>query len=509
MVLNDNWSQGYVVGTDYTFGYYNELNPLRMRIPLLSRGIMPPEVNNACELGFGQGISVNIHAAASGCQWHGTDFNVNHALFAQTLAKESCANCKLYDQSFAEFCQRPDLPDFDFVGIHGIWSWINHENQSVMVDFLRRKLKVGGVLYISYNTLPGWAPFLPFRELLRLCAEDLGGAPIADRIGLALDFGKSLLAANPLYESAAPELKKRLGRMEKQDRHYLAHEFFNQDWEPVTFAQMAGMLAPARLEFACSAQWSDLIDIINLSGEQSKFLAGIKNVALRETARDFMRNTQFRRDYWIKGRRKPGYHEQLEALRNEKIVLLKSDGKVDAKIQGSKVEGSLSPQILRPILNILRDRKAHSLGEIYDKTREAGLGFNQILETAIGLVANGAASPADGAASPDYALKLNSQLEKFSRSSGNIGWLACPLTGGGMFMGRIEQLLLLGIDEGLQKPEELAQYVWNWLQAMGEKVLKDGKPVENDAENVAMLGERAKIFIAGELPLLREWGVAR
>ena len=69
----------------------------------------------------------------------------------------SGAAAKLFDQAFAEFCARPDLPDFDFIGLHGIWSWISDENRAVIVDFIRRKLKVGGVLYISYNTQPGWA----------------------------------------------------------------------------------------------------------------------------------------------------------------------------------------------------------------------------------------------------------------------------------------------------------------------------------------------------------------
>jgi len=44
------------------------------------------------------------------------------------------------------------LPDFDYIGLHGIWSWISDENRQVIVDFIRKKLKVGGVLYISYNT---------------------------------------------------------------------------------------------------------------------------------------------------------------------------------------------------------------------------------------------------------------------------------------------------------------------------------------------------------------------
>ena len=52
-------------------------------------------------------------------------------------------------QSFAEICHRTDLTDFSFIGVHGIWRWISDADRAVLVDFVRRKPRVGGVLYIS------------------------------------------------------------------------------------------------------------------------------------------------------------------------------------------------------------------------------------------------------------------------------------------------------------------------------------------------------------------------
>lgn len=53
----------------------------------------------------------------------------------------------VHDDAFEDFVKRPDLPEFDFIGIHGIWSWISDEARQAMVDFVRKKLSVGGVLY--------------------------------------------------------------------------------------------------------------------------------------------------------------------------------------------------------------------------------------------------------------------------------------------------------------------------------------------------------------------------
>ena len=114
----------------YTYGYYPELNPINTSTSLLYGAVVPPKVASACELGFGQGVSVNVHAAASAVQWWGTDFNPAQAGFAQELAAASGAQAALFDESFAEFCARPEVPAMDYIGLHGIWSWISDENRA-------------------------------------------------------------------------------------------------------------------------------------------------------------------------------------------------------------------------------------------------------------------------------------------------------------------------------------------------------------------------------------------
>lgn len=303
------WTSGYVADIGYTYGYYPELNPLRNRLPLLNAGLVPPDFfkgGTHCELGFGQGVSINLHSAASGATWHGTDFNPSQAAFAQSLAQASGAPVHAVDEAFADFCNRSDLPDFDSIGLHGIWSWISDDNRAVIVDFIRRKLKVGGVLYISYNTQPGWAAMAPMRDLLCEHASVMGtpGLGILNRIDNALDFTERLFATSPAYMRANPLVAERLQKLKTQDRNYLAHEYFNRDWLPMPLSAMARWLSPTKLELACSAYHLDHIDQINLSAEQQSFLREIPDAMLRQSVRDFCVNQQFRRDYWVKGARR-------------------------------------------------------------------------------------------------------------------------------------------------------------------------------------------------------------
>ena len=156
----NGWTGGYVSGIDYLYDFQPEAGPLRVQLALLGAGIAPPRIATACELGFGQGMGVNIHAAAQAVRWYGTDFNPTHVAFARELATASSADVRLYDESFAEFCARPDLPDFDLIALHGVWSWVSDDNRALIVDFLRRKLAVGGVVYVSYNVQPGFSAMI-------------------------------------------------------------------------------------------------------------------------------------------------------------------------------------------------------------------------------------------------------------------------------------------------------------------------------------------------------------
>jgi len=143
------------------------------------------------------------------------------------------------------------------------------------------------------------------RHLLTEHAETLGaeGHGIVNRVNGALEFAEKLLATNPLYARANPQIAERLQKIKGQDRHYLAHEYFNRDWHPMHFATLADWLSPAKVSYACSAHYLDHIDGMNLSAEQQTFLKAIPNALFRETVRDFLVNQQFRRDYWVKGAR--------------------------------------------------------------------------------------------------------------------------------------------------------------------------------------------------------------
>jgi SAM-dependent methyltransferase len=506
-----DWTSGYVVDRDagYTYGYYGELNPLRARAAFIASGLVPPKFENACELGFGQGVSVNLHAAASKTRWWGTDFNPAQASFAQELAAASGAPAHLFDQAFAEFCARDDLPDFDYIGLHGIWSWISSENRALIVDFVRRRLKVGGVLYVSYNTMPGWSTFAPMRHLLTEHAEVMAapGRGVVSRVDAAIEFADRLMTVNPRYAAVNPDARARLERIKGQNRHYLAHEYFNLDWEPMPFAALAKWLGPAKLDYACSAHQLDAYDGINLSPEQQAFLREIPDRMFRETTRDFMVNQQFRRDYWVRGVRSLAPVAHLEALRRERFILLNPAGEVPLKVMGQLGEAALQDAVYKPVLAALGDHQPKSLAELEKSLATSNIGFRQIAEAVGILVGAGQLAPAqseeDAAAAASQTRRLNAHILAGARSSNDMAYLASPVTGGGVSVPVIQQLFLLARARGDKVPQEWATYCWQALTVQGQKLIKEGKVLETAEENQAELARQAKDFAEMRLPVLQ------
>ena len=509
-----DWAEGYISEIGYTYGYYPELNPTRIAVPFVNVGLAPPRIATACELGFGQGVSVNIHAAASDILWYGTDFNPGHAGLAQTLAAASGSGARLFDQSFAEFCARTDLPDFDYIALHGVLSWVSPENQRIIVDFLGRKLKPGGVLYLSYNCLPGQAATIPLRHLLTEHAAKMTAPAqgIVGRIDAALDFAERLLALNPGFAIANPAIADRLKAIKSNDRHYLAHEYFNRDWHAVPFAEMAASLASAKLAFACSANYLDHIDALNMNAEQHRFLGEIADPLFRQTVRDFVINQQFRRDYWVKGSRRLAAIEQNDALRALQVMLLIEPSDVAFTVQGAIGQREISPGVYRPILDALADHRRHTLAEVETTVEAAGIRLPTIYEAVMVLAARGDLTLVqdDGAqqVARPRAVALNRHILRQARGEAQIAALASPVTGGGVPVSRFAQLFLLAGDEGRKTADALAAFAWDIMAAQGQRMAKDGQPLETPEANLAELAHQAEEFLNKRLPVLQVLQVA-
>jgi trans-aconitate methyltransferase len=514
MSTNDLWTGGYVAELPYTFGFYRELTPAIHNFALAVKGFAQSgaakESFTYCELGCGQGVSVALLAAAHpGARFYATDFNPTHAAHGRRLAAAAgLTNITFFDDSFEELAAR-DLPEMDCIALHGVYSWISPEARRSIVAFIRKRLKVGGVVYNSYNSLPGWAAAVPMRDMM--VAHAAGStAPIAQRIEAAIGFATKVEASGSKYFQANPTLKVRLERLAGMSRNYLAHEYFNRDWHPMYFRDVAREMAEAKLDFVGSAHLTDHVDAVNLTTEQAQLLAETPDPMLQETLRDFMTNQQFRRDLYVRGPFRLAILDQLDQLRNMRFALSQAPADTPRTIAGLNGEATLQPEVYDPIINALGNGPI-TLRQLGDAPGVSGMDAPRVIQALTILVGGGSLQP-----SPDLGAKadaerkrstelFNRAMMELSRHSNDYAFLASPVTCGGVQVDRFDQLFLLAQRNG---QTDAVAFVWNVLLQQNQRMIRDGKLMQTAEENIADLTERHTIFVNKRLPVLKQLDIA-
>jgi SAM-dependent methyltransferase len=155
------------------------------------------------------------------------------------------SNLTLRRGTFAETLRETTEP-FDYVVLHGVFSWVDDQTRDLLLEFAARALAPDGLLYVSYNALPGWN----VRGLVRdyLLAHTRASGDLRTRVAAAKDAAGRL--ARTLLSSAHPYSQLLGGEFalaRDGGESYIAHEYLAETnrayWqsEVVTLAEARGL----------------------------------------------------------------------------------------------------------------------------------------------------------------------------------------------------------------------------------------------------------------------------
>ena len=503
--MTTSWTNGYQTEVNYTYGYYRDLSPNFQKFCLLLNGIDSPdfqENQNHCELGFGQGVSINIHATSNQSSFYGSDFNPAHAAHANQLAEQSKVEHYFYDDSFEELLNRQDLPMFDSISLHGIWSWISHENQHIILKFIRQFLKPNGIVYISYNCLTGWAANMPIRELFHshFKFNSKSTNPL-QKVNEALNFSEELLKQNPIFVQRNPNTAHKVADLKQQNPNYLIHEYLNQDWQCFSFQQVVRIMDEIKLSYAGSTDLSTHLDNINFSEQHQAFLKAIEHPIFRQQCRDYFANTQFRRDLFIRGKNNLTPLQVQERLRKTAFVLLTAKEKLPHSINGLLGTFNLIEEIYTPIGNKFSEENYRpiTIAELEQSFPE--LNYAQILNALVILSHLGLAQPCQTLEPNNEILqqshRLNHYLLEQASFHQNYKVLISPITGIGIPTEHFHQLFYRAhFIDGLASVSDFAHYVQNVISQLNWLVLdSDGKSITDREKSLEVIQAKAQLFL--------------
>ncbi len=293
----------YITDTAYPETFFRELSPVWIDYVAALNGARAVPLERPfryLELGCGFAHSTVVNAAAfPKGEFHACDLNPQHIEAGRRHAAAlGVSNLALHEASFDALAAR-ELPRFDFIVLHGVYTWVGPDARSAIRRILREKLAPGGLVYLSYNCLPGWTSELPLRRLLVELAATATGDSEA-RARQALRSLEGLRAGRLQYLASHPAAAAAVDAYARGPSDYLAHEFLNESWEPLYSLDVADELAPLGLRYVGSATLPDNHPLLVVDEPTAQAIAALPSSRQQQLAMDFAADRRFRRDVFVR-----------------------------------------------------------------------------------------------------------------------------------------------------------------------------------------------------------------
>jgi SAM-dependent methyltransferase len=499
------WGAGYVTDITYMAGYYRSQSPSIISLACLLGGVASPlpdpdDAVSYLELGCGQGLTALI-LAASNPHWRVTaiDFNPAHIAAARAwAAKAGVENVTFLEVDLATLAEDPasaQIPEADFVSMHGLWTWVPPAVQAGIVRLLRLKVKPGGAVHVSFNALPAWGGALGIQRVLRDCGRRLGSRS-DKQAEEGVKLVQALREADALQIVRLPWVDALVERMGPMPTAYLAHEYMNDAWAPCFHADLAEALSAAKLDWVGSASLIENFPELTLTPEQREIAQRFDDPLLRELVKDMCLDRSLRNDVFVRGARRMNAAARDAALMDVRLALNIASSEMPYEADMPAGRAGLNRDFYGPISKALAIRPRR-VGDLLALPELDGRRDNpaELIGILVGLdIAEPAARP--GAAPGAQAVRLNRLTTQTLGRTENFGR---PLAAASYALGSGAPATLFelyAIDRMLSGDTEAD--VEDWVRDVGANL---------DDEGSSKLRQVFEQILQVRLPILRVQGV--
>jgi SAM-dependent methyltransferase len=284
----------------YVDTFFRELSPVWLNYVAALGGAVPISLDREfryLELGCGFATSTVVNAAALPAgRFVACDINPLHIERARRHATAlGCDNVQLLAESF-DAVALYELPAFDFIVLHGVYSWVDASARTAIRRIIDANLKPGGLAYVSYNCHPGWSAEIPLRRFLQELAEH----DTEPTSAVAAVESLEQLAPHLRYVRATPEAASAIAAYTHSPANYLAHEFLSSAWQVFYSVDVLDELAMMGLAHLGSATLPDNHPPLLIDEPTQNAIAALRSPTAQQLAFDFAVNRRFRRDLFVR-----------------------------------------------------------------------------------------------------------------------------------------------------------------------------------------------------------------
>lgn len=509
-------AEGYITDVAYIPGFYPNMAPTAIRHVAALNRVVPPRVAAGfryLELGCGLGRSLTTLAAANPQgEFVGVDVNPDHtAMVDRDIAAGGLTNARVITAGIGAL--PADLGMFEFIALHGVFSWVAPHVRDEIIALARRHLAPGGLLLVSYNAMPGWAHLQPIRGILRQYTALRQGDSV-QRIRDALAYLVFIRDKHAKYFDDNPRAAAYVDALLKQDARYLVHEYLNEHWTSFYFADVAGMFGAAGMAFVGSLPvFTNFWDLC-VRPEFQELFRTTTNRLVTEAHKDFCANTAFRWDIYAREpRAMPEAADRLREADDLHFRVTRPGTTLPYQANLGVVTSTVQGPLYQTLLDVLGD-KSLRLSEILADARLAGTPPTDLVRAvdagvAMGLFEVSAGPVREAAGERAGAIAIPAAFNRMVLASdslaGRIVALASTASGTGHTLGDLDAAILHEL--ATSGPDGLADRIDARLTAAGRAVQKDGKTVTDPTERLALVRTACDAFRTASLPQLERLGI--
>ena len=452
--------------------YDSALSPHQIRLVMALAGRCAPAIGRVCEADCGSGFDVALHAACNrDVEWFGNGLQQPTAERRPIVALQHLDNLHLDDATFAAASTAPPTDPLDVMIMSQAWSWLPVCQRAGVADKLAECLVPGGILCVGHATLPGQNSTVGLLHILAALtgtSRGTGSRGAAARPSReALQRGLAFLDTNPAFAGIHWQLREGVeGLLDACNdgpdapAHGIAEP--GGSFEPGYVRDLAALLAPAGLHWACPWSAGEGIAALHLTPRQSSFLDAIPDPIDRQQLADFMRNTGLRRDIWSK-QQNLAHLAATELVEPLAVVLVRPHQDFAFKVLGDLGEIALARSFYGPLLDALAGHRPIAVRDIFADVEgrfqrtEVCEAIGILLELGMVQAVNPSATGIER--SVPAAAALNRVLLAEAGAGRAHSHLGSPLTGAGIEVPMLHQLLLLATLDGARSPADAARFV--------------------------------------------------
>jgi SAM-dependent methyltransferase len=503
-----------VADVAYTAGFYREMAPSHLAFATIAAGSAPGlglQPRRVLELGFGQGFGLALLAAANpDVAFEGIDLDAANVAHAQRLSNDArLENVTLSRAGFEEAAaRRDDRNDVDVALMHGVMSWIPRAARDAAVAIVEKRLRPGGLFYVSYNCMPGWAQMAPIRDFAR-AVQRRSREDAPDQLKVALDLLTDLRRRGAVYFAASPVASRHFDQMLGMDTRYLVHEYLAAHWEPLHFFDVVAQVEAAGLQYAASATLTENIDQCAVPKDVLPQLAQMADPVLRETLRDFASNKQFRRDIYLRGATPTAVGEDYRAWTQIRFMLAVPRDRVVFSFTGPLTVLNGNPALYAPLVDRLAQSPA-GFDELLNLPDIGPSRLGLLMQCVTLLVHSGQVLPLMPQAAVDAApaRRFNRMVIESAREGRVFDSLASPVLRTGVPVSDFGLLALSALFEGqADDAHAAAAHGLAILKSLGRRPLKELQPIEQDDAAIEFLAAHMRPILEEGVPLWRGLGM--